>query len=106
MSEALVQLAHELEDLTEQNSRLKANFDTYKLSYDLIRAENIRLRSENDKISARLLDLERKYVRVTSALTNAGQSILTAKEDTLEVKNDEPTIPFAPRKMPGATFSS
>jgi FtsZ-binding cell division protein ZapB len=103
MSETLVVLAHELEQLSETNSRLKANFDNYKLLYDLTREENIRLRSESDKLSARLRDLEQKYVRVTSALTNAGQCILTAKEDTLDTKT-ESAIPFTPRKMPGASY--
>jgi predicted nuclease with TOPRIM domain len=105
MSETLVTLAHEIEDLTERNSRLSANFDNYKLSYDVTRAENTRLRAENDKLSVRVLELERKYVRVTAALTSAGHSILAAKEDTLEIKKDETAIPFAPRRMPGATLS-
>jgi FtsZ-binding cell division protein ZapB len=100
MSEALVTLAHEIEELTERNNRLSASFDTYKLSYELTRTENIRLRAENDKLNIRVLDIERKYVRVTAALTSAGESILAAKEN-IETKKDEPTIPFAPRTRTG-----
>lgn len=107
MSEALVTLAHEIEDLTERNSRLAANLDTYKLSYELNRAENIRLRAENDKLSAKVLEIERKYVRVTSALTSAGHAILAVKDT--EAEKNEPTIPFAPRTRVGRdhpTFAS
>jgi hypothetical protein len=99
MSEALVTLAHEIEDLTERNSRLSANLDTYKLSYELNRAENIRLRAENDRLSARVLEIERKYIRVTSALTSAGQAILAVKDT--EAEKNESTIPFAPRAKAG-----
>jgi hypothetical protein len=99
MSEALVTLAHEIKELTERNSRLSASFDTYKLSYELTRTENIRLRAENDRLNARVLEIERKYVRVTAALTSAGQSILAVKEN-IDIK-DEPTIPFAPRTRTG-----
>lgn len=99
MSEALVTLAHEIEDLTERNSRLSASVDAYKLSYELNRVENIRLRAENDKLSARVVEIERKYVRVTSALTSAGQAILAVNE--IEAKKDEPAIPFAPRARTG-----
>lgn len=99
MSEALVTLAHEIEDLTERNSRLTASVDAYKLSYELNRTENIRLRTENDKLSARVVEIERKYVRVTSALLQAGQAILAVKD--AEAGKDESTIPFAPRARSG-----
>jgi hypothetical protein len=88
MSDALVKLAHEIEDLTERNNRLSAGLDTYKLSYELNRAENIRLRAENDKLSARVLEIERKYIRVTAALTSAGQAILAVKDT--EAEKDAP----------------